>query len=69
MKKITKKQLKKYWYTAPICIVFSDGSDALAQENGYTLKQCMDMKDAIFFLGTADKNVPMYECNITRTKF
>lgn len=68
MKKITGKQLKKYWDIAPICIVFSDGSDALAQENGYTLEQCMGMKDAIFFLDIADKNVPMYECSINKDK-
>ena len=68
MKKITKKQLKKYWYTAPICIVFPDNSDALAQENGYTLEQCTNMKDVVFFLDTTDKNVPTYECNVNKDK-
>lgn len=28
----------------------ADGSDALAQENGYTLEECLQMEDAKFFL-------------------
>lgn len=47
---ISRNQLKKYWDTTPICIEFPDGTDALAQENGYTLEQCLNMSDVKFFL-------------------
>lgn len=40
----------------PICIEFADGSDALAQENGYTLEQCLAMSDVRFFLDALEKN-------------
>lgn len=47
---IKQEELPKYWETKSICIEFADGSDALAQENGYTLEQCMEMGDVKFFL-------------------
>lgn len=47
---IQKEDLSKYWETNAICIEFADGTDALAQENGYTLEQCLTMTDAKFFL-------------------
>ena len=50
MEYIKQEELPKYWETKVICIEFADGSDALAQENGYTLEQCMEMTDAKFFL-------------------
>lgn len=50
MEYIKQEELPKYWKTKAICIEFADGSDALAQENGYTLEQCMEMTDAKFFL-------------------
>lgn len=49
-KYITKQELEDLWETNAICIEFADGSDALAQENGYTLEQCLAMDDARFFL-------------------
>lgn len=47
---IRKEDLPKYWETNAICIEFADGTDVLAQENGYTLEQCLAMTDAKFFL-------------------
>lgn len=47
---ISRSELPKYWETKSICIEFADGSDALAQENGYTLEECLQMEDARFFL-------------------
>lgn len=47
---IKQEELSKYWETTPICIEFSDGTDALAQENGYTLEECLAIEDAEFFL-------------------
>lgn len=50
---IDRKDLEKYWDSKSICIEFSDGTDALAQENGYTLQQCLAMDymdDVKFFL-------------------
>ncbi len=47
---ISQAELKKYWNTKSICIEFSDGSTAMAQDNGYTLEKCMQMKDVKFFL-------------------
>ena len=47
---ISRSELPKYWETKSICIEFADGSDALAQENGYTLEECLQMEDAKFFL-------------------
>ena len=49
-KYITKQELADLWEKKAICIEFADGSDALAQENGYTLEQCLAMDDARFFL-------------------
>ena len=49
-KYITKEQLNKYWDRHSICIEFSDGIDVLAQENGYTLEQCLELNDVRFFL-------------------
>lgn len=50
IKYINREELEKYWNSRAICIEFSDGSDSLAQENGYTLEQCLKMTDARFFL-------------------
>lgn len=50
VKYIDREDLAKYWDTKSICIELGDGSDALAQENGYTLDQCLKMTDAKFFL-------------------
>lgn len=50
IKYISSKELKKYWSTHAICIEFADGTDALAQENGYTLDSCLHMTDVKFFL-------------------
>lgn len=50
IKYISKEDLMKYWGRKSICIEFPDGSDSLAQENGYTLEQCLEMTDARFFL-------------------
>lgn len=47
---IVRNALPKYWKTRSICIEFADGSDALAQENRYTLEECLQMEDAKFFL-------------------
>lgn len=47
---ITKEEVSKYWNTRNICLEFADGTDSLAQENGYTLKQCLDMTDVKYFL-------------------
>lgn len=47
---IKQEELPEYWEEKDICIEFGDGSDALAQENGYTLEQCMAMKGVRFFL-------------------
>ena len=47
---ISRNELPKYWETRSICIEFADGSDALAQENEYTLEECLQMEDAKFFL-------------------
>ena len=47
---IKKADLPKFWENRAICIEFPDGSDVLAQENGYTLKQCLNMDNAKFFL-------------------
>lgn len=47
---IKKEELPKYWEKKSICIEFPDGTDALAQENGYTLEQCLKMEDVKFFL-------------------
>lgn len=49
-KYITKNELERYWNTHAICIEFPDGTDALAQENGYTLTECLEMTDVNFFL-------------------
>lgn len=49
-KYITKQELAELWEKKTICIEFADSSDALAQENGYTLEQCLAMDDAGFFL-------------------
>ena len=49
-KYITKNKLEKYWNTHAICIEFADGTDALAQENEYTLTECLEMTDVKFFL-------------------
>lgn len=49
-KYITKRELETLWNKRAICIEFADGSDVLAQENGYTLQQCLAMTDARFFL-------------------
>ena len=38
------------WCTKAICIEFADGTDVLAQENGYTLQQCIGMKGVRFFI-------------------
>lgn len=56
---ISRNQLKKYWDTTPICIEFLDGTDALAQENGYTLEQCLNMSDVKFFLDIETKKYAM----------
>lgn len=50
IKYISSKELAKYWSTHAICIEFADGTDALAQENGYTLDSCLNMKNVKFFL-------------------
>lgn len=50
IKYISKEDLMKYWGRKSICIEFPDGSNSLAQENGYTLEQCLEMTDARFFL-------------------
>lgn len=47
---ISRRELLHYWDAYAIYIEFPDGSDALAQENGYTLHECMLMYDARFFL-------------------
>lgn len=47
---ITKEEVSKYWNTRSICLEFADGTDLLAQENGYTLEQCLDMTDVKYFL-------------------
>lgn len=47
---ILPEELSKFWDTKAICIEFSDGTDALAQENGYTLEQCLSMDDVKFFI-------------------
>lgn len=47
---ITKEEVSKYWNTRSICLEFADGTDSLAQENGYTLEQCLDMTDVKYFL-------------------
>lgn len=47
---ITKQELADLWKKKAICIEFADSSDALVQENGYTLEQCLVMNDARFFL-------------------
>lgn len=52
---ISKEQVKELWDKKPICIEFADGSDVLAQENGYTLEQCLAMSDVRFFLDTLEK--------------
>lgn len=43
-------QLSNYWNTYAVGIEFSDGTDALAQENGYTLEKCRQMENVRFFL-------------------
>ena len=53
---ISKEQVKELWDKKHICIEFADGSDALAQENGYTLEQCLAMSDVRFFLDVLEKN-------------
>lgn len=50
IKYISKEDLMIYWGRNSICIEFPDGSNSLAQENGYTLEQCLEMTDAKFFL-------------------
>ena len=50
MKYIKKEELKKFYDRQAICIEFPDGSDAMAQDNGYTLEQCLAMDDVKFFL-------------------
>lgn len=50
MNYISKTQLKELWDKSPICIEFANGTDALAQENGYTLEKCLAMNDVRFFL-------------------
>ena len=47
---ITRWDLGKYWDSKGICIEYQDGTDILAQENGYTLEQCLAMDDVKFFL-------------------
>lgn len=47
---ISREELGKYWEKKSICIEFPDVTDALAQENGYTLEQCLGMEDVKFFL-------------------
>lgn len=51
---ISKEQVRELWNKKPVCIEFADGSDALAQENGYTLEQCLEMSDVRFFLDTLE---------------
>ena len=53
-KYISFKEVREKWNTHAIGIEFSDGSDALAQENGYTLEQCEQMQDDVLFF--LDKN-------------
>ena len=51
MKYIKKKEeLKKFYDRQAICIEFPDGSNAMAQDNGYTLEQCLARDDVKFFL-------------------
>lgn len=52
-KYITNDQVAALWDTKPIVIEFADGTDALAQENGYTLEQCLAMTDARFYVDVA----------------
>lgn len=52
---ISKEQVKELWDKKPICIEFADGTDVLAQENEYTLEQCLAMSDVRFFLDTLEK--------------
>ena len=47
---LTKDQVRDLWETKPIVIEFADSTDALAQENGYTLEQCLAMTDVRFFV-------------------
>lgn len=47
---LSQSCLKDYWNDYAIAIEFQDGTDTLAQENGYTLEQCMAMQDVRFFL-------------------
>lgn len=46
---LSKEEVRAYWESNSICIEFSDGSDALAQENGYTMEKCLQMEDVKFF--------------------
>ena len=45
-----RKLFTYVWESNSICIEFSNGSDALTEENGYTLEECLRMEDAKFFL-------------------
>ena len=47
---ITREDLERYCDSKGICIEYQDGTDVLAQENGYTLKQCLAMNNVKFFL-------------------
>lgn len=47
--------LSEYWDDFAIVIAFPDGSDALAQENHYTLEDCLSKFDDVkFFLDGRD---------------
>lgn len=52
---ISKESLPEYWDDFAIVIAFPDGSDALAQENHYTVEDCLHkLDDAKFFLDGRD---------------
>ncbi|RHO65913.1 hypothetical protein DW085_13200 [Clostridium sp. AF50-3] len=52
---ISKETLPEYWDDFAIVIAFPDGTDALAQENHYTLHDCLHkLNDVKFFLDGID---------------
>ena len=48
--KIPRSLLPLFWDKYSICIEFPDGTDTLAQDSGYSLKQCMSLDDVKFTL-------------------
>lgn len=37
---LTLKDIDTLYYSTPLCVVFPDGTDAMIQDNDYTIEDC-----------------------------